>query len=296
VLVWAAVKLAYASNGFTRVTLPETVHALARLGYAGIELLADTPHWSPSHAENGAEAEVVEALARTGLSVSNVNANTAVGLSATPPPDGTFEPSLGHSDPAVRARRVEYTRAAMRFARRVGASCVSVASGRVERDVPPEVGREHLADSLRGLCAYADELGLRLGVEAEPALLVERTDELLWLFDRVGHPALGANLDLGHALCAGEDPCVAIERLRGRIWNVHIEDIRDRKHFHRVPGEGDVDFVELFTALRRTAYVGFVTVELYTCADRAEAAATRSLEVLRAALAAAHSSEGSHAH
>ena len=277
-------KLAYASNGFTLVSLPDAIHALSRLGYAGVELLADAPHWAPEDASNGREDDVLAALRETGLAVSNVNVNTAVGLSATPPADGTFEPSLGHSDPAVRARRMDYTRAAMRFAARAGARCVSVASGRVERDVPPEVGREHLAESLRALCVDADALGLRVGIEAEPALLVERTDELLWLFDRVRHPALGANLDLGHVLCAGEDPVRAIERLQGRIWNVHVEDIRDRKHFHRVPGEGDVDFVSLFRALRSTGYAGFVTVELYTCADRAEAAATRSLEVLAAAM------------
>jgi len=278
------VKLAYASNGFTLVSLPDAVRALSRLGYTGVELLADAPHWSPEDAANGREDAVLAALRETRMAVSNVNVNTAVGLSPTPPPDGTFEPSLGHSDPAVRARRIEYTRAAMRFAARTGARCVSVASGRVERDVPPEVGREHLAESLRTLCIEAETLGLRVGVEAEPALLIERTDELLWLFDRVGHSALGANLDLGHALCAGEDPVRAIERLEGRIWNVHVEDIRDRKHFHRVPGEGDVDFVSLFRALRSTGYTGFVTVELYTCADRAEAAATRSLEVLGAAM------------
>jgi protein FrlC len=76
-----------------------------------------------------------------------------------------------------------------------------------------------------------------IGIEYEPGLLIETAAEVRRLIDEVNHPALGANLDIGHAVCAGENPLESIELLAGRIWNVHIEDIRGRKHFHLIPGE-----------------------------------------------------------
>ncbi len=96
----------------------------------------------------------------------------------------------------------------------------------------------------------------------------------------VGHPRLGVNLDLGHAICAGEDPLHSIDQLAGRIWNVHLEDIRGRKHHHLIPGEGDVDFAGLIQRLAAHGYDRCVTVELYTCSHRADAAAARAFAVL----------------
>lgn len=265
-------RIAYSSNGYTRVGLPEAIRRIARHGYAGVELLADRPHWTP-----GTPLEDVKgALAETGLAVSNVNANTATALWPTPPPEPVFEPSLSNHDPEVRRRRLDYSVACLELAAAVGAPAISVTSGRTEAGVPPELGMKYFAESLTILCRHAEEYGVRIGIESEPALLVEHAAEVRQLLERVNHPLLGANLDIGHAICAGEEPDEAIGLLAGRIWNVHLEDIRGRKHYHLVPGEGDVDFAGVLDSLRRVDYEEFVTVELYTCSDRADAAAEQA--------------------
>lgn len=272
--------LAYSTNGFTRVDLEAAVRGIASAGFDGVEVLADAPHWRPADAP-AVHDRLRRQLAALRLRVSNVNANTAVCLWPEVPPEPVFEPALSNADPAVRARRLAHARAAVDLAVAIGCPTVSVTSGRTQAHIGPEAGLEHFASSLRSLCDYAAERGVRIGIEAEPALLVERTDEVLALFDAVGHPALGANLDIGHALCVGEDPVASIERLAGRIWNLHVEDIRGGKHHHRIPGEGDVDFDAIFRALAATGYSGGVTVELYTCADRADEAARRAHDHLR---------------
>ncbi len=273
-------RLAYSTNGYQRVDLPTAVRQIASHGYEGVELLADRPHWSP---EAGAEAvkAVRRALEETGMALSNVNANTAMGVWPEWIPELTFEPSLSNHDPAVRQRRLDYTYAALDFAAEVGSERLSVTSGRTEGEVPPEEGWAFFADSLAKVCERAASMNLKVGIEAEPALLVATTDEVLDILDRVGHPALGANLDLGHAICAGEDPCESIAKLAGRIWNVHVEDLKAAKHYHLVPGEGDVDFGALFAALRAVDYPHFVTVELYTCSAIADEAASRAIAHLR---------------
>lgn len=269
-------RLAYSTNGFTRVDLLTAIDRIAEHGYAGVEILADAPHWAP-----GADAaRVRRAVEARGLAVSNVNANTAAVLWPHEPPEPVFEPALSNHDPTVRAQRLEYSRQCLELAAAVGAPCISVTSGRTEADHPPEEGMAWFTDSLATLCEDAAKLDLRVGVEYEPGLLVETAAEVRALIDRVDHPALGANLDVGHAICAMEDPLDSIRLLAGRIWNLHLEDIRGTKHYHLVPGEGDVDFGRVLGGLREVGYEGFVTVELYTCAHRADAAASAAFEVL----------------
>ena len=275
---------AYSSNGFTRVSLPEAIDRIAAHGYRGVELLADRPHWHPGMGELE-RAAVRQALKRTGLTVSNINANTAMALWPEWMPETLFEPALSNHDAGVRERRIDFTRAALDFAVQVGARCVSVTSGRCEADVLPGEGKRYFAEALARVCEMAAERGLKIGIEYEPGLLVETAAEVKAVIDAVGHPALGANLDIGHAICVGEQPAEAIATLSGRIWNVHLEDIKGTKHFHLVPGEGDVDFGAVFAALDAHGYDAFVTVELYTCAARADAAAAAAIEHLRRCVA-----------
>jgi len=112
---------------------------------------------------------------------------------------------------------------------------------------------------------------------------VECTDEVLGLIDDVGRDALGINLDVGHAAVYGEDPAEAIRRSAGHISGVHLEDIVGGvrgKHYHRIPGEGDLDFRTIFDALDDIGYEGFATLELYTYPDRPDEAAREAYEAL----------------
>lgn len=273
---------AYSANGFTERPLHEALGLIKAAGYGGVELLADAPHWLPTpfcdsswgaHPLSSSVMSAREVRARLdelGLWVSNVNGNTAMLCWPRWMPETIFEPALSHPDASVRARRLDLMYALLDWAKEVGAPRVSVTSGRCPGGCPPEEGIKHFAESLALLCERADQLNLELSVEYEPGLLIERWVELRALIERVDHPRLGANLDLGHARCAGEDPIEAIYGLAGRIWSVHIEDIKGRKHFHLVPGQGDMDLKGALGALDAVGYTGPLTVELYTYAQTQE--------------------------
>lgn len=276
--------LAYSTNGLTQRPLIECLETLAAIGYEGVELLGDRPHWSPFEEGNLSEANLRAALRDLELKVSNINGNTAMFFWPEWMPETVFEPSLSHSDPSVRRRRIDSTLKLFDWAAALGAPRVSVTSGRCPGLQPPEIELDYFVESLRTLCLEAESRGLQLSVEYEPGLLVERWQELAEVIRRVDHPALGANLDLGHACCAGEDPVEAIQGLSGRIWNVHIEDIKGQKHFHLIPGEGDMPLFDYFQALSEVEYQGMLTVELYTYANQEREgdlqAARRAFEAL----------------
>jgi protein FrlC len=273
-------RLAYSSNAYTRTTLADALRRIADLGYAGAEVLCDRPHWFPGEVTPDEADAIARLLAKTGLAVSNLNANTANGYWDPAPPENVFEPALSNPDPVLRRWRQDYSIAALELAARIGAPCISVTSGRPCNACEPERAVDHFVASLERVCTVAEDLGVRVGIEYEPGLLVERAAEVLAVIDRVASPALGVNFDIGHSHLMGEDPAATVAALAGRIWNVHAEDIRGGKHFHRVPGDGDLPLTEYLCALRRHGYAGFVTVELYSFPDRPDAVGRAALDYL----------------
>jgi sugar phosphate isomerase/epimerase len=274
------VQLAYSTNAFTRTDLASAVNAIADIGFSGVEILCDHPHWFPGRVGHQELDRIAEIVARRGLAISNLNANTANGYYHPAPPENVFEPALSNADPALRRWRQDYSIEALRIAHRIGANAVSVTAGHPRPGVSPSRALDYFVESLMRICEAAERLGVRVGIEYEPGLLVERAVELKEVLERVGSPRLGANLDIGHSYLDGESPEAAIGLLAGRIWNVHVEDIKARKHFHLVPGDGDLPFRRYLDALRANGYDGFLTVELYTYPEAPVEVGRRSFEYL----------------
>lgn len=273
--------LAFSTNAFTRHSLEVAVEAIAAAGYRWVEILADRPHLFPLDCGPVRIAALRQRLTDLGLAVCCLNANTAVGLYRDPPPEPLFGPGLCDPDPARRAARVAYTRRCLDLAAELGAPCITLTSGRALPGCPPEQAAGHLRASLAALLPHAAAAGVRLAVEYEPGLLVERAGQALALFDALASPWLGLNLDVGHAWVVGEEPAEVVRRVgRSRLFHLHLEDIRDRVHYHRIPGEGEIDFAALFAALRVIDYRGAAAVELYTCVDDPHGAARRARQHL----------------
>jgi fructoselysine 3-epimerase len=274
------VKLAFSTNAFTRFSLDAAVHGIAAAGFAGVEILADVPHAYPADFSIKSADALAADLRSLELAVSNVNVNCSFGYWKDAPPEPYFEPSLISPDPRRREDRIELIRKAMRLARHVGARNISITSGRMLAGMPPHMAETQFAESIGKVLALADEMEVDVGIECEPGLYVEYVAELREWIDRLGHPRLGANLDIGHCQVIGESIPAAIELLAGRIWNLHVEDIPGRKHYHMIPGEGTIDWASIKSALEKIDYNRFLTVELYTHTADPQSAAEKSYAFL----------------
>ncbi len=274
-------KFSFSTNAFVRYSVLEAVERIARVGYEGVELLADTPHLFPDSVTTSDLERLQALLDRTALQVANINANTAVGYYGRDFWVPLFEPSLANPDQSLRKWRIAYSKKCIDMARRLGAPCVSITSGRAVPGTSPEQSMDLLRQSLGELLEYATERSIRLGIEYEPGLLIERYEEIADLIREMDSPHLGANLDLGHSHVLGEDARTTIQGLASRIFHLHIEDIRARKHYHLIPGTGDMDFTAILETLADIGYDGFATVELYTYPHQPEYAAREALRFLR---------------
>ena len=273
-------QLAFSTNAFTRFSLSEALLRIKGAGYSGVEILADVPHAYPGTLSPGDGEKVARELRGLGLLVSNVNVNCSFGYWRDAPPEAYFEPSLISPVQRHREDRIELIGRAMGFAREVGAANISITCGKMLGSMTPTRAAGQLEESLGRVLAMADMFGVNVGVECEPGLFLEYVAELREWIDRMGHPRLGANLDIGHCQVIGESIPQAIELLGDRIWNLHVEDIPGRKHYHMIPGEGTMEWEPIIAALRAINYQRYLTVELYTHTDRPVEAAETSFAFL----------------
>jgi len=273
-------KLAFSTNAYTRFSVLEALRGIKAAGFAGVEILADVPHAYPDTLDTGQMGLIAREVERLGLGVSNINANCSFGYWKDAPPEPYFEPSLISPNPKHREDRTRLIFKTLEFAKIVGAANISITSGRTLGGMPPEAAGRQFAESMRPVLDRAEQLGVNVGIECEPGLFLEYAAELREWIDRLKHPRLGANLDIGHSQVLGESIPESVKLLGPRIWNLHVEDIPGRKHYHMIPGEGTLDWVGLKDALVSIQYPRYLTVELYTHTQEPQVAAERSYAYL----------------
>ena len=118
--------------------------------------------------------------------------------------------------------------------------------------MPPEKAAVQFAESIKPIIERAESLGIDVGIECEPGLFLEYIAELREWIERLGTSAL--RRQSRHRPQPGDrriDSDEVVSMLKGRIWNLHVEDIPGRKHYHMIPGEGTLDWDSLKVGVAR---------------------------------------------
>ena len=201
--------LSFSTNAFVKFSVLEAIEIIAKTGYSGVEILADVPHLYPYSTKASvipAAAgirEIASSLEKNRIRAANINANTAAGCYGVKFWEPVFEPSLANPDEDARKWRVEYTKKCIDMAGSLSCRNVSVTSGKMVPGVKPEDSLALLRRSLVEIIEYAAAKDIRVGMEYEPGLLVERAEELLSLIREIDAANFGVNLDLGSQLSCG---------------------------------------------------------------------------------------------
>ncbi len=116
--------------------------------------------------------------------------------------------------------------------------------------------------AIRNLARIAEQARVRLAMEIRPYEMVSNADGMRRLIDAVGSPALGVVFDTAHFLVQKELLPVAIEKLRDRIFLVHLADNDGANDYHWAPGKGSVSWDSVLQALRKVEYAGFANIDV----------------------------------
>jgi sugar phosphate isomerase/epimerase len=274
----ADLPLAFSTNAYLHFPFAEAVSRLARIGYRGVEVMADVPHAWPAFLLEEQKQGLRNALAANGLAISNVNAFMMHAVNDAR--QRYWHPSWIEPDPHYRQVRIDHTKRALTLARELGAPCITTEpGGPVELGGSWSEALKLFVEGIKPVAEHAEKEGVLLLVEPEPGLLIEKVDQFLEFMQHIDSPAVGMNFDIGHAYCVGDDPATTIPQVAPYIRHFHLEDIAaTRVHHHLIPGEGAIDFAAALRAIRSIDYTGWVTIELYPYVDDPDEAARRALK------------------
>ncbi len=266
----------YSTNAYVKYTLLDAIDRIARLGFRGVEIICDQPHLYPPEIDEAALQEVKHAVNSRRLRVTNLNSFTLFAVG------DTYLPSWIEPDSRRRDIRIRHTLDCLNLAKKLDCKNISVPPGGPLLDMSRDQAFALFYEGLEKVIPLAEELGIAVLIEPEPKLLMENTLEFLSFIKNIRSDAVGINFDVGHFYCAGEDPCMAFEKLCQWVGHVHLEDIgSDRSHNHLIAGRGAIAFRDVFDTMKHLGYTGDISLELYPYVDMPDRAGRESFAYLK---------------
>jgi sugar phosphate isomerase/epimerase len=270
-------RLGYNTNGFNCHSLESALDIISDLGYRGVAITLDNYILNPSDSDLDRKLELTKAM----LKKKSLACVIETGARFLLDPWRKHEPTLISADPARRELRLNFLRRALDIADRLEAEALSFWSGIRHDDVKESEAWNWLVEGCRTLSEYAGQYGIPLAFEPEPGMFIENLTQYQKLEELVDDPLFGLTLDVGHAFLT-EDSRLAqcIRKYRHSLKNIHLEDMKKGQHKHLQFGEGEIDFSEVFDALKEIKYAGLINIELSRHSQNAVTAAEHAVEYL----------------
>lgn len=268
-------RFAVCNEIFGAAPFPEICRQARQVGFAGIEL---TPHlFTEQHA---LPSEIGKHIEDAGLEFVGLH-----WLLVSPP--GLCVTSR---DPVVLRKSWDHVRRMVDTSAEV-AGCKESGNGVIVLGSPkqrssaggPDVKRatDVLVHELAHLAPHAEYRGVTLVVEAIPSRetdIVNRLSEAAAVVRQIGSPAIRTMFDVHNAADETESHSELIERFSAHIRHIHVNEESGAE-----PGMGPYDFESLLSALARTRYAGWVSVESFDFTRPPLEIATRAYNRLQAA-------------
>jgi sugar phosphate isomerase/epimerase len=278
-------KLAFSSNAYLRFSFNDAAKKIGKLGYQGIEIMADVPHAWPAFMLEEQKQGIRDSLKSNNLEISNINSFMMHAVNDSR--QRYWYPSWIEPDKHYRQIRIDHTMRCLTMAKELGAPCITTEpGGPVEAGASWNAGLKLFVEMLKPVIEHAEKEGVLLLIEPEPGLLIETADQFLEFMGCIKSPMVGCNFDIGHSYCVGDDPASTIPRLAKYIKHFHLEDIANtRVHHHLIPGDGAIDFKAAIEAIKAIGYKEWVTIELYPYVEDPDQAAKLARERIAPLLA-----------
>jgi sugar phosphate isomerase/epimerase len=183
----------------------------------------------------------------------------------------TEDPSIQGAMHLAKARgmgeQMELLRRCAGLAHEFGTDLIRVFAFWNRGPLTPEV-EERIVDAFAEPIKVAEEEGVTLVLENEHACFIGTGAEAARMLSKHNSPRLRACWDPGNAYMAGEEPFPSgYEEVRPFLKHVHVKDAvkpaEGGEPRWTVVGEGDIDFIGQFDALRRDGYSGWISLETH---------------------------------
>jgi sugar phosphate isomerase/epimerase len=140
-------------------------------------------------------------------------------------------------------------------------------------------------ETTRACLDRAKAHGMKLTIEHHTHTMVPDAPSFLRLWEAIGDPALGYNMDIGWTASQREYPPVAIHKVKRQLMNLHMRDIDGLMREFVHVGDGVMDFQAVADALKATGFQGFLSIEQDKHPGDMRATCVRYLAIMKECLA-----------
>jgi len=177
---------------------------------------------------------------------------------------------FGSADPDLRRRAKELMEAAILLASDLGIRVIQLAGYDVYYEPSTRDSRRRFLDGMREAVAFASRYQVMLAFEIMDTPFLNSISKYLLLKRELPSPWLAVYPDLGNLSAWGNDVDYELSIGIDHIVGVHIKETKPVSPdypgaFRDIPfGEGNVDFVGCFAALKKLDYKGPFLIEMWT--------------------------------
>jgi sugar phosphate isomerase/epimerase len=246
-------RLAFYTYSYTdrlKLSIPDCFARIAKTGYAGID---ESSTFGTAVNSDSVTAErrklIRETARRHKLQVEAVV--THAELTTT----------LGTKEPLD-------LNAAIDLAADLGGDVVTFHLGGPRKEIAERELRQRTVAAIKAAADHGDSKHVRLAIDLGiwPRWIVTTPDELARLFDDVDSDSFGVNFDPSYLAITGIDPVAFVKRFGPRVRHAHLKDHVGKypDWEHRIPGQGEFDYVPVIQALATAKFTGALAVECFT--------------------------------
>jgi hexulose-6-phosphate isomerase len=176
---------------------------------------------------------------------------------------------LGSRDEKVREKALELMKRAVEFASMFGVRVIQMAGYDVYYEEQGADTEAFFIEGLRKSAALAERHQIMLGIEIMDTSFLNSITKYLKYDKLINSPWLGVYPDIGNLSAWNNDVAEELSIGRSRIVGVHVKEtlkVSDSfpGKFRDTPfGEGTVDFIGAFQALKRLHYTGPLLIEMW---------------------------------
>ncbi|MDT3668142.1 fructoselysine 3-epimerase [Cronobacter dublinensis] len=242
--------------GHQRLPLEHAFRDAHELGYDGLELWGGRPHAFAPDLNAGGIKHVKE-LAR-------VYQMPIIGYT---PETNSYPYNMMLGDERMRRESLDMIKLAMEMAKEMEAGFTMISAAHAGYLTTPDAIWQRLADNLRELADFAEDIGMDLLLEPltpYESNVVCNANDVLRALSMVSSPRLNSMVDICAPFVQGEPVMSYFDKLGDKLRHLHIVDSDGASDSHYVPGEGKMPLRELMRDIIDRGYNGYCTIELVT--------------------------------
>lgn len=254
------------TNAFKHFSLEYALDSLKNLDFKAVELWCKGQHVTPY--DCGEQVAVIK----------NMIASRGMEISA-------FSAHLDYITPnkELREENIRKFEMVISLARMFDVGLVITASGYLHGKPPTKEMEVLFLNALERLAGCAEDKKVTIALEPEPEKFLRTPSQAVRYIEATGSDTVKTVCDLSHAIALNMTPKEFISEMQDYLAHIHVDDARYGEHPHRhlIPGEGDINYGELFDFLKDIKYDGWLSMELNQHTQYPRQAAEEAMRFLR---------------